>query len=392
MSWNDSGGNKNPGPRNPWDRKPDGGPPDLDEIMRNLKRRLAALFGQRQGPREVGGGGGGGIGGIGGMSYTLIAVAVFGVWLASGIYTVGPAEKAVVTRFGRFDRIEESGAHMRLPWPIESKQLVNTQEILSATDHTRMLTQDEALVDINIAVQFRRADPKAFVFNVVHPEQTLGEASESAIREIIGQHTLEYVLAKGRQDITLKTRLLVQRTLDSYKSGLEIISVNLQDVSVPEQVAPSQKDAIKAREDKDRLRVEAETYSNDILPRARGTAQRQILDAEAYRQRVVADAEGESSRFAQLAQAYEKAPAVTRQRLYLETMEAVLGNTGKVIVDTKGTGNMLYLPLDKLLDKRGADAARAQPTLPEVTVTPAPSRGEAVDAAADARSRARGNR
>jgi membrane protease subunit HflK len=258
-----------------------------------------------------------------------------------------------------------------------------------------MLTQDEALVDINIAVQYRRVDPKAVAFNVVHPEQTLGDASESAIREIVGQSTLEYVLASGRQDIALKTRQLIQRTLDSYKSGLEIISVNLQDVSVPEQVAPSQKDAIKAREDKDRLRVEAETYSNDILPRARGTAQQQILDAEAYRQRVVADAEGESSRFAQLAAAYEKAPAVTRERLYLETMESVLGNpkTAKVLVDTKGTGNMLYLPLDKLLEKRAAgEPLRAQPTLPEVTVTPAPTRGEAVDAAADARSRARGNR
>jgi membrane protease subunit HflK len=394
MSWNDSGGNKNPGPRNPWDRKPESGPPDLDEIMRNLRRRLGSLLGQRQPPRDGGGGGSGGFGGgFGGVSYPLVAAVVVAGWIASGIYTVGPAEKAVVTRFGRFDRIEESGAHLRLPWPIESKQLVNTQEVLSATDHTRMLTQDEALVDINIAVQYRRVEPKAFVFNVFHPEQTLADASESAIREIIGQSTLEYVLAKGRQDIALKTRTLIQKTLDSYKAGLEIISVNLQDVSVPEQVAPSQKDAIKAREDKDRLRVEAETYSNDILPRARGTAQRQILDAEAYRQRVVADAEGESSRFAQLAQAYEKAPAVTRQRLYLETMETVLGNSSKIIVDTKGTGNMLYLPLDKLLEKRSADASRAQPTLPEVTVTtPAPSRGEAVDAAADARSRARGNR
>ena len=394
MSWNESGDNKNPGSRHPWDRKPGGGPPDLDEIVRNLRRRLGTMFGARQPPRDGAGGSGGGIGGIGGYSYTLIGVAVVVVWALSGIYTVGPAEKAVVTRFGRFDRIEESGAHLRLPWPIESKQQVNTQEVLSATDHTRMLTQDEALVDINIAVQYRRADPKAFVFNVVHPEQTLGDASESAIREIIGQNTLEYVLAKGRQDIALKTRLLIQRTLDSYRTGLEVISVNLQDVSVPEQVAPSQKDAIKAREDKDRLRVEAETYSNDILPRARGTAQRQILDAEAYRQRVVADAEGESSRFAQLAFAYDKAPAVTRQRLYLETMETVLGNTGKIIVDTKGTGNMIYLPLDKLLERRGGEAARSTlpTTLPEVTVTPAPARGEAVDAAADARSRARGNR
>ena len=392
MSWNDSGGNKNPGPRNPWDRKPDGGPPDLDEIVRNLRRRVASLFGGRQPPREPGSGGSGGAG-IGGISYAVVAALIGAGWLVSGIYTVGPAEKAVITRFGRFDRIEESGGHLRLPWPVESKQLVNTQEVLSATDHTRMLTQDEALVDINIAVQYRRADPRAFVFNVVRPEQTLGEASESAIREIVGQSTLEYVLASGRQDIALKTRQLIQRTLDSYKAGLEVISVNLQDVSVPEQVAPSQKDAIKAREDKDRLRVEAETYSNDILPRARGTAQRQILDAEAYRQRVVADAEGESSRFAQLAQAYEKAPAVTRERLYLETLETVLGNGGKIFVDTKGTGNMLYLPLDKLLETRAAgEPLRAPPTLPEVTVTPAPARGEAVDAAADARSRARGNR
>ena len=190
----------------------------------------------------------------------------------------------------------------------------------------------------------------------------------------------------------MHTRQLIQKTLDSYKTGLEVIGVNLQDVSVPEQVAPSQKDAIKAREDKDRLRVDAETYSSDILPRARGTAERQLLDAEAYRQRIVADAEGEGSRFAQLAVAYEKAPAVTRQRLYLETMETVLGNTGKVFVDTKGNGNMLYLPLDKLLDRRGGDASKQPTTLPEVTVTPNQAQKESVDAAADARTRARGNR
>ncbi len=387
MSWNEPGGSKNPNPKNPWDRKPENGPPDLDEIVRNLKRRLASAFGSRQGPRDGGGHG---------LWWLLSAVLLLVVAALSGVvYTVGPAEKAVVTRFGRYDRVEDSGGHLKLPWPIESKQLVNTQEVLSATDHTRMLTQDEALVDINMAVQYRRADPKAFVFNVVHPEQTLGEASESAIREVVGQSTLEYVLARGRQDIALRTRQQIQRTLDSYRAGLEVISVNLQDVSVPEQVAPSQKDAIKAREDKDRLRVEAETYSNDILPRARGTAQQQILDAEAYRQSVVAHAEGESSRFAQLAAAYEKAPAVTRQRLYLETMETVFGNAkaGKILVDTKGSGNMLYLPLDKLLEKRAAaEPARAQPTLPEVTVTPAPARGESMDAAADARSRARGNR
>jgi len=383
---NESGGNKTPGPRNPWDRKPDSGPPDLDEIVRNVQRRLGGLFG-RGGPRPVGGGAAGGRPNI---NWGVVAAALVLAWLASGFYMVGAAEKAVVTRFGRYTGLAGEGPNWRIPWPVEARQLVNTQEFLSFTDRTRMLTLDQALVDINIAVQYRRVDPKAFVFNIVDPQQTLGEASESAIREIVGQSKLDFVLEKGRQEIAVKTRQLIQRTLDSYKSGLEIISVNLQDVSVPEQVAPSQKDAIKAREDKDRLRVEAETYSNDILPRARGTAERQLLDAEAYRQRIVADAEGESSRFAQLAAAYEKAPAVTRERLYLETMESVLSGTGKIIVDTRGTGNMLYLPLDKLLERRAAETPRT--TLPEVTVTPGPARVESVDAAQDARSRARGNR
>jgi membrane protease subunit HflK len=395
MSWNQSGGNKDSGPRNPWDRKPEGGPPDLDEVVRMLRRRLSGAFGGR-GPRGNGRGGDDETpSGFGSGSFGLLAAAIIAVWFATGVYQVGPAEKAVVTRFGRFVRIEDSGLHPRWPWPIESKQIVNTQEFQSFTDHTRMLTQDAALVDINIAVQFRRADPKAYVFNIVDPERTLGEASESAIREAVGQRPLEVVLEKGRQEIAVRTRQLIQRTLDGYNSGLEIISVNLQDVNVPEQVAPSQKDAIKAREDKERLRVEADTYSNDILPRARGTAERQILDAEAYRQRVVADAEGEGSRFAQIAAAYEKAPAVTRQRLYLEAIEAVFGNAGKVLVDVKGTGNVMYLPLDKLLEKHGAaaDAARGVAAgLPDANPAPPAPKVDATDGAADARSRTRGNR
>ena len=391
MSWNESGGSKNPGPRNPWDRRPEGGPPDLDEIVRNLRRKVVGWFGGRpSGAGAAGTGGGGSFGS--GISWGLAGAAVVGIWLVSGCYLVGPAEKAVITRFGRFDRIAGEGPNVHLPWPIETKQVVNTQEVLSFTDRTRMLTVDQALVVINIAVQYRRSDPQAFVFNIVEPAQTLGEVSESAIREIVGQNKLDFVLEQGRQQIAVRTKQLIQKTLDSYKSGLEVIGVNLQDVSVPEQVAPSQKDAIKAREDKDRLRVEAETYSNDILPRARGTAERQLLDAEAYRQRAVADAEGEGSRFAQIAAAYEKAPAVTRQRLYLETMETVLGGTGKVYVDARANGSMIYLPLDKLLEKRNAEAAPKLPvTLPEVTVTPGQGK-DAVDAASDARSRARGNR
>ena len=390
MSWNESGGSKNPGPRNPWDRRPEGGPPDLDEIVRNLRRKVVGWLGGRPAAGVSGGGGGGGSFGAG-ISWGLVGGAVVGIWLLSGCYLVGPAEKAVITRFGRFDRITAEGPNVHLPWPIEAKQVINTQEVLSFTDRTRMLTVDQALVVINIAVQYRRSDPQAFVFNIVEPAQTLGEVSESAIREIVGQNKLDFVLEQGRQQIAVRTKQLIQKTLDSYKSGLEVIGVNLQDVSVPEQVAPSQKDAIKAREDKDRLRVEAETYSNDILPRARGTAERQLLDAEAYRQRAVADAEGEGSRFAQIAAAYEKAPAVTRQRLYLETMETVLGNTGKVYVDAKANGSMIYLPLDKLLEKRSPEAPKPPVTLPEVTVTPGQGK-DAVDAASDARSRARGNR
>ncbi len=388
MSTNDDGGPHKSGPRNPWDRQPESGPPDLSEILGNLKARL--LGRGRADARKSGGGGDEGTSREG-ASVGLIAAVIFGLWLASGCFLVGAAEQAVITRFGHFERISGEGPNYQLPWPIESRQVVNTQEVLSITDRSRMLTQDAALVDINIAVQYRRADPRAFVFNVVEPQTTLAEASESAIREIIGQTSLDLVLEQGRQEIALKTRALIQHTLDSYHSGIEVIGVNLQDVAVPEQVAPSQKDAIKAREDKDRLRVEAETYSNDILPKARGTAERQLLDAEAYRQQIVAEAEGESSRFAQLSVAYEKAPALTRQRLYLETMEEVLGRNGKVFVDAKGNGSNFYLPLDKLMEKRAPEGKR-EPTLPEVTVSPAPANPPAGSEGGDGRSRSRGSR
>jgi membrane protease subunit HflK len=205
---------------------------------------------------------------------------------------------------------------------------------------------------INIAVQYRRAEARAYAFNVRDPDSTLGEVSESAIREIVGRSKLDYVLEEGRQEIAALTKELIQRTLDSYQSGIEVTSVNLQGVAVPEQVATAQRDAIKAREDKERLALEAQAYSNDILPKARGSAARQVADAQAYRARIVADAEGEAERFSKLLAAYEKAPAVTRQRLYLETVEQVLGNSSKVLVDTKGSNNMMYLPLDKLMERR----------------------------------------
>ena len=256
-------------------------------------------------------------------------------------------------RFGRYVGTTTAGLNWRLPWPIDRRIVVNVTEFRSFTDRTRMLTQDEALVDINLAVQYRRVDPVKFAFNVRDPEATLGEVSESAIREIIGQSKLDFVLELGRQEISAKTKDLVQRTIAAYNTGIEVISVNLQDVSVPEQVAPAQKDAIKAREDKDRATLSAQTYANDIVPKSRGLAVSVVEGARAHRSRVIADAEGETARFGALAAEYQRAPAVTRERLYLETMEQILGSSTKVIVDMKGTGNMVYLPLDKLLEQRG---------------------------------------
>jgi len=345
MAWNDPDRN-----RSPWGNRPDRGAADLDEALRNLQRRLAGIFGGGgAGGGAAGGGGGGAMRGFGAGTVGLVLVAI---WAATGLYKVDAAERAVVTRFGKYVATTEPGLRWHMPWPIEARQIVNVESVEGFTDQTRMLTADENLVDINIAVQYRRAEAKPYAFNVRDPESTLGEVSESAIREIVGQNGLEFVLEEGRQEIAARTKELIQKTLDSYLTGIEVTSVNLQGVGVPEQVATAQKDAIKAREDKERLGLEAQAYANDILPKAQGSAARQMEDSQAYKARIVADAEGEAERFAKLLQAYQRAPGVTRQRLYYETIEEVLGNTNKVLVDTEGTGNMIYLPLDKLTERR----------------------------------------
>jgi membrane protease subunit HflK len=344
MAWNDPGRN-----RSPWGNRPDRGAADLDEALRNLQRRLSGIFGGGGGGGDAGGGGGGVMRGFGAGTVVLVLLAV---WAATGLYKVDAAERAVVTRFGKYIATTEPGLRWHIPWPVEARQIINVESVEGFSDQTRMLTSDENLVDINIAVQYRRAEAKAYAFNVRDPESTLGAVSESAIREVVGRSRLESVLEEGRQEIAARTKELIQRTLDSYGTGIEVTSVNLQGVAVPDQVANAQRDAIKAREDKERLSLEAQAYSNDILPKARGSAARQLEDAQAYRARSIADAEGEAERFTKLLAAYQRAPAVTRKRLYYETIEEVLGNTNKVLVDTKGTGNMIYLPLDKLTERR----------------------------------------
>lgn len=349
MAWNEPGGNSG-GKRNPWGggNKPEQGPPDLDEVLRNLQKRLAGLFGGGGGgTRTVGGGGPSRGFGIGTIMLVLAAI-----WAFSGLYTVDAAERGIILRFGKHVGTTMPGLRWHLPWPIETKQIVNIQTIESFSEQTRMLTSDENMVDINLEVQFRRANPLDYAFNVFKPEDTLKEVSESAIREIIGRSKLDGVLESGRQEIVAKTKELIQRTLDAYKTGLEVTTVNLQDVKVPNEVAPAQQDAIKAREDRDRMSLAAQAYSNDLIPRARGAGVRQVQEAQAYRSRKIANAEGEADRFIALLNEYERAPAVTRERLYLETIERVLASSKKVVLDTQGGGNnLVYLPIDKLLEQ-----------------------------------------
>src|SRR5262245_22100871 len=336
MAWNEPGGNSGGGKRNPWGggNKPEQGPPDLDEVVRNLQRRLASLFGGSGGNRSGGGAGGAARGfGIGTILLVLLAI-----WVFTGLYQVRAPERGIVLRFGKYVATTAPGLRWHMPWPIETKQIVNIQRIESFADQTRMLTADENLVDINLEVQYRAALPLDYAFNVYEPQKTLEGVSESAIREVIGRSKLDDVLESGRQEIVAKTKELVQRTLDAYKTGIEVTTVNLQDVKVPNEVAPAQADAIKAREDRDRLSLEAQAYANDIIPRARGAAVRQVQDAQAYRARKLENSEGESQRFLKLLAEYERAPQVTRERLYIETIESVLQSSKKVVIDTKGNG------------------------------------------------------
>lgn len=376
MAWNEPGkGNKDP-----WGSRGSGGrgnnSPDLDELVRNLQRKLSGLFG---------GGGGKVPSGNGSIVGLLLVVLGLG-WLASGLYQVDAAETGVVLRFGKLEATTPPGLHWHLPWPIETVHKVNIGEIARFPYRTQMLTKDENIVAVDLTVQYRRSDPADYLFNVRNADETLSDVTESAIREIVGRNNLDFILGEGRAEIARQTRELVQQSLNNYGAGLEVTSVNLQDANFPAPVQPAVRDAIKAREDKERLELEAQKYANDIVPRARGTAARRIEDAEAYRAEVVAEAQGQSTRFTQLLEEYARAPDVTRQRLYLETMENVLGSTAKVLVTAEGGGNIMYLPLDQLLKKQ-RDGSADPGSLPLIQEPPADESTASREA-----SRARGGR
>jgi membrane protease subunit HflK len=357
MAWNEPGGEK----RNPWNR-PQQSQNDLDDVLRNFQRRLSALFGRG------GGGGAGQTPASFGKGLGSVLILIGAVWIGSGVYRVDAQERAVILRFGKYLQTTGPGYNWHLPWPIEQKIIVNVSRQYSVIDDASMLTADTNLVEVKSAVQYIQPDPLKLLFKVRDVEETLTQVSESAMREAVGQASLDKALAFD-PSITERARYLLQRTLDGYDMGIRILSVNLTDVNVPEAVQDAQRDAIKADKDRQRYQQEAELYRNDVLPRARGAAAKELQDAEAYRLQVLALAQGETARFDQVLGQYEHAPAVTRERMYLEAMENVYKNSRKVIVDTRTGNSMMYLPLDKLI------AAGPQSiTMPNDTMTVPPAR------------------
>ena len=346
MSWNDPD-DKN----NPWKSGGNKGPADLDAIVRDLQRKLSGLLGGRGSGNGASNGGtgrrlSGGL--LNGALMLLVAV-----WAFTGFYQVNDAERGIVLRFGAFQNIAQPGLRWHIPWPVESVERINTNVVERFPYQGSMLTRDENIVLVDLVVQFRRTDPEAYLFNMRAPEETLGDITGSAIREVIGKNELDFILTEGRAEIAAQAQTLIQTTVDIYGAGLTIYEVNLQEANFPGDVEASVQDAIKAREDKERMSFEAEAYANDIIPNARGAAARALLDAEGYRARVIADAEGEASRFTQILFEYEKAPGVTRQRMYIETLEEILANSTKVLLDTpEGGSNLIYLPLDRLMERR----------------------------------------
>ncbi|WP_006786368.1 FtsH protease activity modulator HflK [Thiorhodospira sibirica] len=347
MPWNEPGRNS----KDPWGGGHRGGgnqgPPDLDESLKKLMNQIGGLLGG-------GGDGGGGMGRAASAGISLVLILALVIWLASGFFIVSEGQRGVVLRFGEFQKVATPGPNWHIPYPVERVEIVDIDTIRSLQHRALMLTGDENIIDVDIAMQYRVRDPEDFLFNVRSPDITARQIMESAIRERVGKNNLEFILGEGRGDVAVTARTVIQEALDAYQSGIFITSVSMQQAQPPEPVQEAFADAIRAREDEVRFRNEAEAYSNTVIPRARGEAARLIQEAEAYREQVIAKATGDSARFTQLLVEYQNAPSITRERLYLETMESVLGSVGKVIVDTQNSNNLLYLPIDKLMREGGA--------------------------------------
>ncbi len=359
MAWNEPGGND----RDPWNSGgKDQGPPDLDEAVKKLQEKLRDLFGGKGG--GTGDGGGNKVispGGGNKLVLAFIAVVVVVLLLIKGFYIVQPAERGVVQRLGAFHTVTTPGPHLLVPF-IDKVTIINVDQVNKFGHRAQMLTQDENIVDITLTVQYRVQDAANFLFRDADPVKTIYSAVESALREVTGKSTLDEIITQNRSAIAAMVKQNTQKLLDFYQTGLVVTNVNIQDAKPPEEVKDAFDDATRAMADKERVQNQAEAYANDIVPRARGAAARQIEDAKAYTAKVVSEAKGESKRFLELYAAYQKAPEVTRQRLYLETMQSVLAETGKVILDVKeGSGNVTFLPLDKLMGPAAVAPVKALP-------------------------------
>ncbi len=343
------------------------GPPDLDELMRNFKQKLGALFG-RKGGGNGSPPGGPGFARFGGRAGMLIGLVVL-VWLVSGFYIVDASQRGIVLRFGKYVEETQPGPRWHLPYPIESAEVVNVSQVRTVEIGYRstvknkvpkeslMLTDDENIVDIQFAVQYLLKDPKDYLFNNRFPDESVLQVAETALREIVGKSTMDFVLYEGRAQVTANAQKLMQEILDRYKTGINISKVTMQNAQPPEQVQAAFDDAVKAGQDRERQKNEGQAYANDVIPRASGAAARLNQEAEGYRQRVIERSEGDASRFRQIAAEYNKAPGVTRDRLYIEAIQEVMTNTSKVLIDQKGGNNLLYLPLDKLMQMTAPSVA-----------------------------------
>ncbi|MBM3343333.1 MAG: FtsH protease activity modulator HflK, partial [Betaproteobacteria bacterium] len=362
-----------------WGKRPGGsnqGPPDLDEVWRNFQKKLNGLFGNRGGgpgkpagesgppisPRNLGGGA------------LVLAALIAGVWLASGFYIVSEGQKGAVLRFGKFAQLTEPGLRWHLPYPIESRQVVNVSQVRSVEVGYRnnvkskvlkeslMLTDDENIVDAQFAVQYVLKSARDYLFENRSPDDAVLQAAETAIREVVGKSTMDFVVQQGRAEVGDRVQKLMQTILDRYKTGVQIQKVNMQNAQPPERVQAAFEDAVKAGQDRERQKNEGEAYANDVVPKAKGVAARLVQEAEAHRERVVQEAMGDAERFNLIVVEYKRAPQVTRDRLYLDAMQQIMTNTTKIVVE-KGSNNLMYLPLDKIMQMAGAppQAAAAAP-------------------------------
>ena len=340
MPWNEPGKDKDP-----WGQKNNDGPPDLDELFNNLKNKFGGLLGGGGGKIPRVPGGSGNLNGIVGF----IAVALVIVWALTGIYIVDEGWRGVETRFGARSKVTQSGPHWHYPWPIEDVELINVAANRTTRRESIMLTRDENIVVMSLEVQYDIKDAQAFAFEVRDPDNTLQQVAETAIREVVGNNDMDLILTEGRAVIGSQTKAIMQEVLDSYNTGLNVLTVNMGEAQPPEEVQDAFDDAIKAREDEQRIINEANAYRNGVVPQARGDAQGLLEQAEAYRTRVIKAAEGETSRFNQLLAEYQRAPEVTRERIYIDTLESVMSRSPKVLIDIENGNNLMFLPLDQLL-------------------------------------------